>query len=162
VPVDFKGLMASLTRPLGEGPGAPPYAGINLAVVTEDYLNLHLKLGYHYNLIDARMEPEAHHNHIYFRFVGGVTDPERRSRRARLLADILSRYHFKVDIKADLVLARLLHLPQEEIRRRLIALGQLVGFTRQLDMQLKSDEDIGLFLESFLQRLEPAEGPQSP
>ncbi len=162
VPVDFKGLMASLTRTLGESPGAPSYAGINLAVVTENYLNLHLKLGYHYNLVDVRMEADPHHNHIYFRFVGGVTDLTRRSRRARLLADILSRHHFKVDIKGDLVLARILHLPQEEMRRRLIALGQLIGLTRQLDMQLKSDDDVGHFLEVFLQRLEPAGEAQSP
>jgi pyruvate,water dikinase len=160
--VDFKGLMSSLTRTLGDGLGAPDYLGINLAVVTETYLNLHLKLGYHYNLIDVRMDPDPHHNHIYFRFVGGVTDLTRRSRRARLLADVLSKYNFKVDIKGDLVLARILHLPQEEMRRRLIALGQLVGFTRQLDMLLKSDEDVGHFLEVFVQRLEPAGDPQSP
>lgn len=162
VPMDFKGLMASLTRTLGESPGAPSFLGINLAVITETYLNLHLKLGYHYNLIDARMDPDPHHNHIYFRFVGGVTDLPRRSRRARLLADILSKFHFKVDIKGDLVLARILHLPQEEMRRRLIALGQLIGFTRQLDMQLKSDEDLALFFEAFLKRLEPIGETQSP
>jgi pyruvate, water dikinase len=162
VPVDFKGLMASLTRPQGEGPGMPSYSGINLAVVTETYLNLHLKLGYHYNLIDARLDADPHHNHIYFRFVGGVTDLTRRSRRARLLADILSKYHFKVDIKGDLVLARVLHLPQEEMRRRLIALGQLVGFTRQLDMQLKSDDDVGRFLEAFMERLGPSGDTKSP
>ncbi|HEX9883730.1 MAG TPA: PEP/pyruvate-binding domain-containing protein [Desulfobaccales bacterium] len=162
VAVDFKGLMSSLTRTLSDGLGAPDYLGINLAVVTETYLNLHLKLGYHYNLIDVRLEADPNRNHIYFRFVGGVTDLTRRSRRARLLADILSKYHFKVDIKGDLVLARILHLPQEEMRRRLIALGQLVGFTRQLDMQLKSDEDVGHFLEAFVQRLEPAGDSPSP
>ena len=161
VAVDFKGLMSSLTRTLGEDLSAQDYLGINLAVVTETYLNLHLKLGYHYNLIDVRMDPDPHHNHIYFRFVGGVTDFTRRTRRARLLADILSRYHFKVDIKGDLVLARILHLPQEEVRRRLIALGQMVGFTRQLDMQLKSDEDVEHFLEVFVQCLEPAGDPKS-
>ncbi len=161
VPVDLRGLMASLSRTLGEGAGTVAYAGFNLAVVTGTYLNLHLRLGYHYNLIDARMDPDPHHNHIYFRFVGGVTDLTRRSRRARLLADILSQYHFKVDIKGDLVLARVLHLPQEEMRHRLIALGQLIGFTRQLDMQLRSEEDVALFFQSFVQRLEPAGDPQS-
>lgn len=162
VPVDFKGLMASLTRTLGEGLSTPAYMGVNLAVVTETYLNLHLKLGYHYNLIDVRMDPHPHHNHIYFRFVGGVTDLTRRSRRARLLADILSKYHFKVDIKGDLVLARILHLPKEETRHRLIALGQLIGLTRQLDMQLKSEDDVGQFFEAFIQRLETGGNSPSP
>ncbi len=162
VQVDFKGLMSSLTRNLGEGTGSAATMGFNLAVVNETYLNLHLRLGYHYNLVDARMDPEPHHNHIYFRFVGGVTDLTRRSRRARLLADILSQYHFKVDVKGDLVLARILHLPQEEVRRRLVALGQLVGLTRQLDMLLKTDEDVPHFFSEFLRRLDGREGQTIP
>ena len=28
-------------------------------MISENYLNLHLRLGYHFNLVDARMEPEA-------------------------------------------------------------------------------------------------------
>ncbi|MEW6262321.1 MAG: PEP/pyruvate-binding domain-containing protein [Thermodesulfobacteriota bacterium] len=159
VPVDFQGFMSSFTRIRGEGAGAPPYSGFNLAVVTETYLNLHLRLGYHYNLIDARMDADPQHNHIYFRFVGGMTDLTRRSRRARLLADILSLYHFKVGIKGDLVLARLLHLPQQEIRRRLMVLGQLIGFTRQLDIQLRTDEDGASFFQAFLRQLESAGDP---
>ena len=162
VAVDFKGLMSSLTRNLGEGTSSAATMGFNLAVVNETYLNLHLRLGYHYNLVDARMDQEPHHNHIYFRFVGGVTDLTRRSRRARLLADILSQYHFKVDVKGDLVLARILHLPQDEVRRRLVALGQLVGLTRQLDMLLKTDEDVPHFLSEFLQRLDGSEGQTIP
>jgi pyruvate,water dikinase len=154
IAVDFHGLMASLTRTAE----AATAAGFNLAVITDTYLNLHLRLGYHFNLVDVRMDPDPHHNHIYFRFVGGVTDLTRRSRRARLLADILAKYHFKVDTKGDLVIARILHLPQEEIRRRLLVIGQLIGFTRQLDMQLKSDEDVPVFLANFLERLHPPMG----
>lgn len=151
VEVDLKGLMASLTRTTE----AATAAGFNLAVITASYLNLHLRLGYHFNLVDVRMDPDPQHNHIYFRFVGGVTDLTRRSRRARLLADILSNYHFKVDTKGDLVIARILHLPREEIRQRLRIIGQLIGFTRQLDMQLKSDEDMPVFLTDLLERLHP-------
>ncbi|WP_449244336.1 PEP/pyruvate-binding domain-containing protein [Desulfobacca acetoxidans] len=151
VSVDFKGMMSSLTQTRAETPGASAYMGFNLAVISEFYLNLHLRLGYHLNLVDARMHPEPQHNHIYFRFVGGVTDMTRRSRRAQLLANILSKFHFKVDVKGDLVVARLLHLPQEEMQARLIVLGRLIGFTRQLDIQLKSDADIPQFMESFFQ-----------
>jgi pyruvate, water dikinase len=156
VPVDFKGMMSSLTKTWAETPGSPTYAGFNLAVVSDIYMNLHLRLGYHLNLIDARMHPEAQHNHIYFRFVGGVTDITRRSRRAQLLAQILSRYQFKVDVKGDLVVARVLHLPREEMAERLEILGELIGFTRQLDIQLKTDEDIPAFLETFFQQHTPA------
>jgi len=151
VAVDFKGMMSSLTKTWSDTPGATAYEGFNLAVISEVYMNLHLRLGYHLNLIDARMHPEPQHNHIYFRFVGGVTDMTRRSRRAQLLAHILSKFHFKVDVKGDLVIARVLHLPQEEMETRLNILGRLIGFTRQLDIQLKSDADIPQFMESFLE-----------
>jgi pyruvate,water dikinase len=156
ISVDFKGMMSSLTKTWAETPGTTAYAGFNLAVISETYMNLHLRLGYHLNLVDARMHPEPQHNHIYFRFVGGVTDMTRRSRRAQLLAYILSKFHFKVDVKGDLVVARVLHLPQEEMQTRLTVLGQLIGFTRQLDIQLKSDADIPQFMESFFQQHPPA------
>ncbi len=158
IQVDFSGLMSSLTRTTE----AATAAGFNLAVITGTYLNLHLRLGYHFNLVDARMDPDPHHNHIYFRFVGGVTDLTRRSRRAKLLADILSKYHFKVDTKGDLVIARILHLPQEDIRQRLLVLGRLIGFTRQLDMQLKSDEDVPVFTEKFLEGIQSQGDKEAP
>jgi pyruvate, water dikinase len=161
VSVDFKGMMSSLTKTLAEAPGMTAYARFNLAVINEAYMNLHLRLGYHFNLVDVRMGPDQVHNHIYFRFVGGVTDLTRRSRRAQLLARILSKHHFKVDTKGDLVVARVLHLPQEEIGRRLQLLGRLIGFTRQLDIQLRRDEDIAQFVEAFSQKYPPpGEGAQ--
>jgi pyruvate,water dikinase len=152
VPVDFKGMMSSLTKTWAETPGVSTASGFNLAVISETYMNLHLRLGYHFNLIDARMESDSHRNHIYFRFVGGVTDLTRRSRRAQLLAKILARYDFKVDTKGDLVVARLLHLPQADMVERLKILGRLIGFTRQLDIQLRHDEDIPEFVEAFFQQ----------
>ena len=152
VDIDFKGLMSSFGKNWDVGPGGLSTTGANLAVISRIYMNLHLHLGYHFNLIDARMDDEPQHNHIYFRFVGGVTDLTRRSRRAQLLARILSHYHFNVAVKGDLVIARLLHLPKEEIHRRLALLGILIGFTRQLDIQLRSDRDISQFMETFLDR----------
>ncbi|MBI5248603.1 MAG: hypothetical protein HY912_03840 [Desulfomonile tiedjei] len=152
VDVDFKGLMSSLTRHWdATGGGAVP-SGFNLAVINKIYMNLHLRLGYHFNLIDARMDDEPQHNHIYFRFVGGVTDITRRSRRAQVLAQILTAYQFHAVTKGDLVVARLLHLPKEEIGQRLQVLGALIGFTRQLDIQLRSDQDIARFIDEFFNR----------
>lgn len=148
VAVDLKGFMSSLTRNWADM-GSSAVSGFNLAVVGKNYMNLHLRLGYHFNLIDARMDDDAQHNHIYFRFIGGVTDLTRRSRRAQVLARILSHNHFKVSIKGDLVVAGILHLPKEEIGRCLQVLGTLVGFTRQLDMQLRSEGDVGRFVDTY-------------
>ncbi len=150
VAVDFRALMSSFTK--NWEAGGATLGGVNLAVINEIYMNLHLRLGYHLNLIDAKMEDDDNQNHIYFRFLGGVTDFTRRSRRAQLLGDILTHYHFKVTVKGDLIVGRILHLPKEEIQRRLRALGSLIGFTRQLDVQLKSDEDIAKSLAAFFDK----------
>ncbi len=152
VEIDFKGLMSSLTRNWDAAGGGVANAGFNLAVVNDLYMNLHLRLGYHFNLIDATMHEQAQRNHIYFRFVGGVTDLTRRSRRAQVLSQILSNYHFNVLIKGDLVIARLVDLPKEEIESHLKVIGALIGFSRQLDIQLRSDQDVDQFVEQFLNR----------
>lgn len=156
VSLDFKSLMSSLTR--GWDSGGASFGAFNLAVVSDVYMNCHLRLGYHLNMIDARMEDDDNQNHIYFRFVGGVADVTRRSRRAQLLADILAHYHFKVTVKGDLVVGRILHLPREEIQRRLHALGTLVGFTRQIDVQLRHDADIAKCVPAFFDKHREAAG----
>jgi len=143
--------MSSLTRTAAASPGLEDLAGFNLAVVTKDYLNLHLRLGYHINLIDARILPGTGRNHVYFRFVGGVTDITRRSRRAQLLAEILSRHDFRVEVKGDLVIARTNDRPESEMKGVLSMLGCLVAFTRQLDIELRSDDRVENFVRHFME-----------
>lgn len=150
VALDFKGLMSSLTRT--PDPGSTAFLGFNLAVVSNNYLNLHLRLGYHLNLIDARMDDDENQNHIYFRFVGGMADLSRRSRRAQMLAEILAHYHFKVRVQGDLVVGRILHFSKGEAQQRLEALGALIGFARQLDIQLRCDQDVDANVEDFFRR----------
>ena len=65
----------------------------------------------------------------------------------------LSQYHFKVDTKGDLVVAKVLYLPQEDMQELLKILGRLIGFTRQLDIQLRHDEDIPEFVEAFFHQM---------
>jgi hypothetical protein len=48
--------------------------------------------------------------------------------------------------------ARLRHLGKEEIRQRLQILGVLIGFSRQLDIRLRSDRDITKFVDEFFER----------
>jgi pyruvate,water dikinase len=149
--VDMKGMMSSLTKTAAASPGLEEMAGFNLALVTKDYLNLHLRLGYHINLIDARILPGTERNHVYFRFVGGVTDITRRSRRAQLLAEILSRHDFRVEVRGDLVIARTGDRPEGEMKTILSMLGCLVAFTRQLDIELRSDDRVEDFVRHFME-----------
>ena len=129
---------------------APRYLGVNLAVVSREYLNLSLRLGYHFNMVDTYMSDNMVDNYIYFRFLGGVTEITRRTRRAQLLSKILGTYDFKVDTKADLVVARIREIGKKDVEGRLEMIGRLIGFTRQLDVMLKSDKAIDYYVGQFL------------
>jgi pyruvate,water dikinase len=126
------------------------YSGHNIAIITNDYLNLSLRFGYHFNIIDAYCSDRARDNHIYFRFLGGATDITKRSRRARLIAIILEAFGFNVESKGDIAIARSGNMPKAEIIRTLGILGRLIGFTRQLDVQMDSDEQVERYAEAFL------------
>ncbi|MBW2007105.1 MAG: hypothetical protein JRJ16_03520 [Deltaproteobacteria bacterium] len=153
VPVDFKGLMSSLTRTSSPEVTGNRLPGVNLAVIGRDYLNLSLPLGYHFTALEASAGSSHENNYISFRFAGGVTDITRRSRRANLLMKILSKAGFKVQVNGDLVIARGVQLTREEIRARLYLLGRLIGFARQLDVLLKSDKDADAYFERFIDEL---------
>ncbi len=53
------------------------------------------------------------------------------------------------------MVARVLHLDAAEIEARLRLLGRLIGFTRQLDVRLRSDGELDYFEQLFLQQGPP-------
>ncbi|HUO77258.1 MAG TPA: PEP/pyruvate-binding domain-containing protein [Thermodesulfovibrionales bacterium] len=125
------------------------YASRNVAVISGEYLNLTLRFGYHFNLLDCFCSEKAANNHIYFRFVGGATDISKRSRRIRLIAEILKEYGFNSSTKGDLIIARLSHIEKDEILNILDMAGRLIAFTRQLDAVLNDDSDIERYKKNF-------------
>ncbi len=147
--VDFSSFMSSLTRTTSVRSTAPEDVGRNLAVVSAEYTNINFRLGYHYTVIDAFISENILDNHIYFRFSGGVTETIRRSRRTRLLARILSYYDFLCEVHGDIVVGRLKKTDRERMLHRLFLLGLLVGFTRQLDIKMVSEETIDIFFNQI-------------
>jgi len=149
MPITFKDMMSSmLTTPQDTLSGQ--YTGHNIAIISETYVNLCFRFGYHFNIIDAFCHEVERDNHIYFRFLGGATDLAKRSRRATLIASILEAFDFSIQTKGDLVIARTSNLAQPEMERTLDILGRLIGFTRQLDVQMTDDETVARYVEAFL------------
>ncbi|OGR01218.1 MAG: hypothetical protein A2505_09965 [Deltaproteobacteria bacterium RIFOXYD12_FULL_55_16] len=147
--VSFTDMMHSmLTTPQDTLSGQ--YTGHNIAIISENYVNLCFRFGYHFNIIDAFCHEVERDNHIYFRFLGGATDLAKRSRRATLIATILEAFDFSVKTRGDLVIARTGNLIQGEMERTLEILGRLIGFTRQLDVQMRDDQTVARYAEAFL------------
>jgi pyruvate,water dikinase len=149
VSVDLGSFMSSLTRTFSSSLATPKYLGQNLAMISKEYMNLSLRLGYHFNIIDAYISDQINDNYAYFRFLGGVTDLHRRSRRARLLAELLEAHDFRVDVRGDLVVGRIKKLDAPRMIRKMKILGHLVAFTRQLDVTMVSDAEVESSKETF-------------
>ncbi len=151
VAADFKGLVSSLTRTQASAVTGHIMTGFNVAVLGTEYLNLTLRVGYHFTVVDASMGSRPGKNNIFFRFLGGATDIKRRSRRAELMAAILEKFGFKVEKKADLVIARINSCAQEQCRQHLYILGCLLGFVRQLDILMTDDDSVGHYFKQFME-----------
>jgi pyruvate,water dikinase len=156
----IRDFLAGLTRPLSMLTNAPPYSGENLAIIADNYCNLSLRLGYHFNIIDCYLSDESDDNHVYFRFVGGFAEAGKRERRAVMISQVLAGLHFKVELKGDLVLGKVKMLERTHLESILVHLGELVAFTRQLDVRMVDDAAIEHFFSEFLGRIGkvPVEG----
>jgi pyruvate,water dikinase len=127
------------------------YVGYNVAVVSKEYMNLSLRFGYHFNMLDCYCSETARYNHIYFRFVGGATDISKRSRRIQLIAAVLQEYGFNIKIKGDLIIARLANIRRNEMEIILDQAGRLIAFTRQLDAVLHDDDAVERYRKRFME-----------
>lgn len=119
------------------------------AVLSDVYMNLNLRFGYHFVIIDALCGPKAEDNYILFRFSGGGADFHQRSLRADFLRKILQSLDFDVNIKSDLVDGQLKGLDPNSMLDKLNLVGRLLGATRLMDMYLKSESDVDGFVADF-------------
>ncbi|MFH2130958.1 MAG: PEP/pyruvate-binding domain-containing protein [bacterium] len=149
VSVDFGSFMSSVTRTSATSITPPKNSDQNLAVVSREYANINLRLGYHFNMVDACMSEQINDNYLHFRFLGGVSTAVRRSRRVRFLAQILEKEDFIVNLKQDLVVGRIKNLPLAVMKKKMHLIGLLVAFTRQLDVSLISEDHIAKSIVEF-------------
>lgn len=147
--VDFKSFMSSLTRTQPPHQTSPGSIGQNLVVMSNEYINISLRLGYHFNMIDAYMGPNPNDNYIYFRFFGGVTDAGRRTRRVSFLAQVLEKAHFRMKQDNDLLVAKTKKMSWERMEESLCLVGELVAFTRQLDVKMLNDTYVKKYVDDF-------------
>lgn len=151
-PIRLRDIFAGMDRTFAALTNIPEYSGLNHAIVAANYMNVGLRLGYHFSVIDAYQGNNAHQNYIYFRFVGGFADERRRRFRAELIRAVLEEMRFKVMVKGDLVVGKLKIANREEMSASLIVLGELTGFTRQLDLCMFSEEKISRLAALFREK----------
>lgn len=126
----------------------------NYFLVSKNFCNLSVRLGYHYAMIEAYLSDLLTESYVTFRFKGGAADMRRKAVRAKLLADILLRYDFRVELRSDALLARIKKQPIEYLERRLEILGYLITHARQLDMVMTQPHAVEQYREKFLKDIE--------
>jgi pyruvate,water dikinase len=150
--LSIKDIVSGMTRTQDILTSHPNFAGQNLAIISREYLNLSLRLGYHFNVVDTYLSKSINENYIYFRFVGGFADPDRRHNRALLIRLILEHLDFKVKIKGDLVVGKLKMEEFQEMEFALERIGELIAYTRQLDIKLVSEDEVNRFFRRFAEK----------
>ena len=153
---------------MGGGIAGPNSAALaSYAVIGEDYLNINIRFGYHFTIVDAFCGGTPAENYCGLRFVGGGGEYTGRLLRVAFLARILERLGFVVERAADLLDARLIGLAEDALLEKLDLVGRLLGATRLLDMVLKDEEMVVRLADDFLAgrydfRKQQSNGKQKP
>lgn len=130
------------------------------AVVGADYLNLNMRFGFHFTLIDCLCGIDSRANYCQLRFAGGGGDYQGRAVRVGLLRRILERLGFEVRVQGDLLDGRLIGYPAAELQTLLVEVGRLLGMTKLLDMVLR-EEEVEQRVEQFFHGAEGITGLES-
>jgi pyruvate,water dikinase len=139
--------------------GADPYRDQSYVVLSENYMNFSIRLGYHLSTVEAYVSDQINDNYITFTFRGGGSTPERRERRARLIEAIIDRMDLNYQRKGDTIEAKLAKYPREQMEQRLIWFGKLTLYTKQLDMVLFSEGIVDWYIKDFIrEHIETSKG----
>ena len=150
-PVDAKGFLGMLAHSASVPEEQLKETGKkSFAVVSKNYINFSIRLGYHFSMIEAYAGESINDNYISFFFKGGGAAIDRRLRRIRLIQDILKEMGFKVNAKEDTIRAILTKYKQSTIEDKLVVMGKLTAYTKQLDMVMFNDAVTDMYREQFI------------
>jgi pyruvate,water dikinase len=136
-------------------PRRPPesYSVTSYAVLSQSYVMLCLHLGFHFTTIEAMATDQMSKNYIRLQYKDGGATIERRVRRIRLIASLLSDLGFDNASQRDFLDAAVVYAERASILEKLRVLGRIVLLTKQLDMALSSDAITEWYTEDFRKKL---------
>lgn len=121
----------------------------SFALVSQDYLNMNVKFGFHFTVVDTLCGAVQRENYISMRFEGGGGPAEGRSLRALFIKEVLEKEGFVVQLERDSVYASINRVTLEDCRDKLDVVGRLLSVTRLLDMSLTSVEQVDTMVADF-------------
>ncbi len=125
----------------------------SFAILSKEYMLLGLHMGYHFSTVEALCTDDADKNYIRMQYKDGGAALDRRIRRIRMLAEILSVLGFSNFIEGDFLDSSIHGQSSSAIAANLRILGRLSMMSKQLDMALPNDSIAGWYKNDFLVRL---------
>lgn len=147
-PIDAGGFMSVVAHSAME----TDLGGPTWAMVSDRYLQLSSRIGYHFATLEAFIGERESDGRIRFVFRGGAADDSRRVRRAHLIARVLEGLSFQVKVKGDFVSGVMGHAAEATLCAALTDLGRLLVCASRLDMLLANDTLVAWWADGFLRR----------
>jgi pyruvate,water dikinase len=163
-PVDLAGFMSVVMSTATDTNIQERLHEKNFAIITNDYMNLSNRLGFHFATIEAFMGAPGE-SYVSFTFYGGGAELPRRMRRVRFLTRVLQDLDFRVEPKEDSITARVDGYDADALEEKLEVLGRLMMVSKQLDMVMLSEEAVEQYYQDFSEshiQLRPEEAPRCP
>jgi pyruvate, water dikinase len=147
-PVDLAGFMSVVMSTATDTNIQERLHEKNFAIITDDYMNLSNRLGFHFATIEAFLGAPGE-SYVSFNFYGGGAELPRRMRRIRFLTRILEDIDFRVEPKEDSITARIDGYDAEVLEQKLEILGRLMMVSKQLDMVMLSEDAVEQHYRQF-------------
>jgi len=145
--------MGNLMTLMASGGGAPEGPGMlggpSYVILSDEYMNMSVRFGYHFATIDTLCGEDSNQNYIVMQFSGGVGTIYGRSLRLNFLANVLSRLDFDVSINGDLLDAVLARYDRAGTEEKLDKMARLLASSRLLDMVVANQQDVDRLTEAF-------------
>ena len=104
----------------------------SFCLIAPEYLNVNIRFGYHFTLIDSLFGDTPEENYILLRFAGGGGNSHGKDLRLIFIAKILARLNFTCEQTGELLDARLMRYDKTITADRLDQVGRLLGAVRLL------------------------------
>ncbi len=123
----------------------------SFCLISKEYLNVNMRFGYHFTLLDSLCGEASDENYILIRFAGGGGNSLGKDLRLIFVAKVLTKLNFTCEQTGELLDARLMRYDKKITAARLDQVGRLLGAVRLLDMVLKHEYMIEPMVEEFFQ-----------
>ena len=118
-------------------------------ILSDEYVNLSIKFGYHYANMDILCTDTPEDNYISLQFGGGAGSYHGRSLRIHFLSEVLEELGFTLHISGDLFEATVKGYDRQTMEDTLDQLGRLLACSRLLDLAIPSQNQVMRMKESF-------------